>query len=186
MATRTNSEGWRPPGLTTLQLVSSAIPGSSRGSGTRVLGMLLSEKHIKNDVVQNVLKEAWARYGPVRISEVNETTLMFDFESSKDRDQIIELSPWSVHGHCLNLKLCIAHMPVADIDFGRVQIWVQIHGLSLDMFNNQNANSIANSIGRCIRIEDAQVMQQRTFLRLQVDIEISEPLMPGFKWVDSK
>lgn len=51
--------------------------------------------------------------------------LRSDFESvrDRDRDQVIELSPWSVHDNCLDLKLCPAHMPVADIDFGRLQIW---------------------------------------------------------------
>lgn len=54
------------------------------------------------------------------------------------------------------------------------------------MFNEQNATCIANSAGRCIRIEEEQTMQQRTFLRLLVDIDIAEPLMSGFKWIDSR
>lgn len=186
MATSTNFDGGRPPGLTMLQMVPTVAQGLSRGTGARVLGMLISDKHIKNNVVQNVLKEAWRRFRPVRVSEVTETMLMFNFESVKDRDQVLEPSPWSVHSHGLNLKLCPAHMPVADVDFGRLQIWVQIYGLSLEMFNDQNANCIAYSMGRCIRIEDTHVMQQRTFLRLQVDIDIAEPLMSGFKWVDSR
>lgn len=137
-------------------------------------------------MVQNVLKEAWARYGPVRITEVNDTTLMFDFESSNDRDQVLELSPSSVHGHCQNLKLCPTHMSVEEIDFSRVQMWAQVHSLSLEMFNPQNANSIGDSIGRCLRVEEAQIMHQRTFLRLQVEIDMAEPLVPGFRWVDSR
>lgn len=172
MASHTNSEGGRQQGIPTLQLLPSSVQSSGRGTGTRGLGMLLSEKHVKNNVVQNVLKEEWARYSSVRITEVNETTLMFDFKSPKDRDQVLELSPWSVHGHCLNLKLCLVHMSVEEIDFSRVQMWVQVHGMSLEMFNQQNANSIGDSIGRCIRVEEAQIMHQRTFLRLQVEIDM--------------
>lgn len=128
MATRSDSDGGRIPEIATLSLVPTVTPGSNRATGYMVLRMLMSERHIKNNVVQNVLKEAWARFGPVRISEVNETTLIFDFESSRDRDQILELSPWSVHGHSLNLKFCPAHMLVDEIDYGRVQMWVQLHG----------------------------------------------------------
>lgn len=112
--------------------------------------------------------------------------MMFDFVSDMDRDQILELSPWSVHGHCLNLKLCPAHIPVAEIDFNRVQMWAQVHGLSLEMFNRQNALSIGATIGRCIRVKETQIMMQRTFLRLLVDVDMAEPLLPGFKWVDSR
>lgn len=169
-----------------LRMVPTAPQGASRESGARVLGKLVSEKHFKNSIVRSVLKEAWGRFGPVRITEVTETMMMFDFESVRDRDQILELSPWSVHGRCLNLKLCPAHIFVADIDFGRIQIWVQVHGLSFEMFNEQNATCIANSVGICVRIEEEQTMKQRTFLRLLMEIDIAEPLMPGFKWVDSR
>lgn len=70
MASSINSDGGRPPGITMLQMVPTAIQGPNRETGARVLGMLLSDKHIKNNVVQNVLKEAWGRFGPVRVSEV--------------------------------------------------------------------------------------------------------------------
>lgn len=185
MASSTNSDGGRQ-GIPTLRLVPSSTQHASRGTGTRVLGMLVSDKHLKNNVVQNVLKEAWARFGPVRITEVNDTTLMFDFERPRDRDQVLELSPWSVHDHCLNLKLCPIDVPVAEIDFSKVQIWVQVYGLNLDMFNRPNANSIGESIGRCIKVEEEHVMQQRTFLRIQVEVDMVEPLLPRFKWVDSR
>lgn len=141
--------------------------------------MLISDRHIKNNVVKSVLKEAWARFGPVRMSEVNASTLVFDFDNSRDIDQVLELSPWSIHGHCLNLKFCLAHKSDDEIDFGRVQMWVQIHGLSLEMFNKQNAQCIGDSIGQCLRTEDVQTMHLRTFLRVQVDVDISMPLMSG-------
>lgn len=165
MDCRTNSDGGRQLGFPTLKLVPSAIPTSSRGTGIRVLGMLVSGRHIKNNVVQNIVKEAWARFSTVRTIEINETTLMFHFESSRDRDQILELSIWTVHGHCLNLKLCHAYMSVDEVDFGRVQVWVQVHGLSLEMFNTQNAQSIGDSIGKCLRVEEVHTMQQRTLIR---------------------
>lgn len=189
MTSRSNSDGGRNLGFPTLQLVPSATPTLSRGAGQRVIGMLVSDQHIKNNVVQNVLKNNVVQNvhnGHVRITKVNDTTMMFDFESSRDRDQIMELSSWSVHGHCLNLKMCPAYMSVQDIDFGKVQVWAQVHDLSLEMFNHQNAQSIGDSIGKCLVVEEVQIMQQRTYLRIQVNIDISEPLLPGFRWVDSR
>lgn len=186
MATSSNSDGGRPPGIVNLHMVSSVTSEPSRGSGARVLGMLMSDKHYKNNVVQNVLKEAWGRFDPVRFSEVTESMLMFEFESHKDRDHVVDLSPWSIHGNCLNVKLCPDDVHVTDIDFSKMQTWVQVHGLSLEMMNEVNATIIANSMGRCIRIEESQIMNQRTYLRLLVEVDIDGPLMPGFNWVDSR
>lgn len=65
-----------------------------------------------------MLKAAWARYGTVRISEVDE----HEFESERDRDQILDMFPWSVHDHCLNLKICKANMCIEEIVFDTVQM----------------------------------------------------------------
>lgn len=183
MASGSNSDGGRLP---VFKLVPSTAPTLSRGSGQRVFGMLMSDRPVKNNDIQNVLKESWARYGPMRTTEVNESQLLFEFESPRDRDQIMDLAPWSVHGHCLNLRMCPAYMSVQEIDFGKVQVWVQIHGLSLEMFTRQNAQSIGDNIGKCLAVEDNQIMQQRIFLRIKVDIDSDEPLLPGFRWVDSR
>lgn len=186
MATSANSDGSRFPAIANLNLVPTAIQGQSRGSGARVLDMLMSDRHYKNNVVSNVLREAWGRFGPVHFTEVTDSMLMFEFESPRDREQIVDLSPWSIHGNCLNVKLCPEDVAVTNIDFSKLQTWVQVHGLSLEMMNETNANSIANSLGRCIRIEENQIMQHRTFLRLLVEVDTAEPLMPGFNWVNSR
>lgn len=186
MASCSNSGRGRQLGFPTLRLVPASNPSENRGHGSSVLGMLLSDKRIKNNVIQNVLKEAWGRFRPVRFTEVNEATLMFDFESSKDIDQALDLSLWSVHGHCLNLKFCPNYVSVTEIEFSKVQVWVQVHGISLEMFTKDNATSIGESIGRCIKVEEDQILQQRTYLRIQVEVDSEEPLLPGFKWIDSR
>lgn len=104
--------------------------------------MLISDKPVKNNVIKNVLKETWSRFGKVRMAEVNQSTLVFEFDSSQDREQILELSLWFVHGYCLNLRNCPANMSVSEIDFNRVQVWAQIHDLSMEMINSQNAECI--------------------------------------------
>lgn len=41
---------------------------------------------MKNLVVYNVLKVAWARYGSVRMTEVDDRTMAFEFQSEKDKE----------------------------------------------------------------------------------------------------
>lgn len=98
----------------------------------------------------------------------------------------MDLSPWSVNGHCYNLRLCQASMCVEDLDFTKVVMWVQVQGMSLDMLNAQNAECIGSNIGRCISVETEQTMKQKTFFRLQLEIDTSIPLMEGFWWVNSR
>lgn len=121
-------------------------------------------------MVHNVLKIAWARYGSVRIAEVDECTLSFIFENKRDRDQIMDMSPWSVQGHCLNLRVCRANMCIEDLVFTTMQMWLQIHGLSLDTINEDNAQRMGNSLDRCISTESVPIMNHKSYLRIKVDI----------------
>lgn len=93
--------------------------------------------------------------------EVGDRTIAFDFDSARDREQILDMSPWSVHGQSLNLKECRSNICIEEIEFHVMQMWIQVYGLSLDMHNPDNAVQIANSLGRCKGVETLNTMKQR-------------------------
>lgn len=169
------AEGDRPR-KTVLRLQSDR----ATNQGSRVLGRIMAEKKIRNSVVHNALKLAWSRYGLVQIKEVDECTMSFKYDNEREQDQIMDLSHWSVQGHCLNLRLCRTNMCVEDVEFSTMQVWIQIYGLSLDIINVQNAQRIGSNLGKCIETEPAAVMSQMTYLRLKLDINVAEPLKAGF------
>lgn len=51
--------------------------------------------------MHNVLKVAWANFGPVKQTELEEEIMVFEFENVKGRDRIMAISPWAIHGHAL-------------------------------------------------------------------------------------
>lgn len=84
------------------------------------------------------------------MTEVDEQSTLFEFESDRDKQQVLNLSPWSIQGHSINLKECHVNACIEDVDFDRMMIWIQIVGLSRDMFNAENARRIGESLGRCV------------------------------------
>lgn len=84
----------------------------------------------------------------------------------------------------MNLKECHDDACIEDIDFDKMLIWIQIAGLSRDMYNVENARRIGESLGRCVKVEPNHILQQRSFLRVQVDIDITKPLPAGLWWTD--
>lgn len=135
---------------------------------------------MKNSAVYNVLKAAWARFGSVKMTEVDERTMSFEFQSDKEKAQVLDMSPWSVHGHCLSLKESVGEARIEEVDFYKMQMWVQVFGLSLDMHNKDNARNIGNSIGLCLGVEDDSVARHRPFMRVKLEIDVSKPLAEGF------
>lgn len=166
-----------------LQLVTNPPP-PPQAARNRVYGRMISQKLLKNSIVRNVLKGAWERYGRVNMTEIDDQTLAFDFECDRDRDQILDASPWSIQGLSLNLRLSGPGKSLDQLTFDRLQIWTQIYGLGLDMYNPENARRIGNNVGTCLMVESQHVMQQRSYLRVKIEIEIHKPLMDGFWWSD--
>lgn len=129
-----------------------------------------------------MLKAAWARFGMVRMKEIDDRTMEFEFQSEKD--QIMDMSLWLVQGPVLKLIDSKGNISMEEVDFTRMQMWVQIHGLSLEMHNPDNARSIGNSIGRCISVEEDNVVRNRTFLRIKVERDVTVPLSEGIWWTN--
>lgn len=178
MTTRASSGGREPPRKPTLKLVSSSPSVTMQRH--RSVGQLLTQKQIRNSVVYNVLKVAWARFGQVEMTELDERTMAFEFQSKEDQKQIMDMSPWYVQGHCLNLIDCNELSSLEEVEFGKLQLWVQIFGLSLDMHNRDNAMNIGNSIGKCISVEEDWVVRNRPFLRVKIELDVMVPLSDGF------
>lgn len=112
--------------------------------------------------------------------------MAFDFTSSKDRDWVTEMSPWAVHEHCLNLQEADVTLRVSEIDFSNLPIWVQVHGISLEMLNSENASQIASMLGKCVEMERESYMQNRDYIRLNSEINVGSPLQAGLWWTNAR
>lgn len=138
------SSGSEAPRRPTLNLVSRP-PEQQLG---RVVGKVISQKSVKNNAVFSMLKAAWAGYATVRMTDLSEGVMAFDFANAGDHDRVLDMSPWAIHGHCLNLQVCEVNQHHSDVNFEELQVWVQIHGLSLDMLTKDNDVCVAGSLGK--------------------------------------
>lgn len=112
--------------------------------------------------------------------------IAFDFQSETYRDWVLDMSPWAIHGHCLNLKVCPPNQCTSEIEFGMLQMWVQVHDLCLEMLNAENTSYVANTIGKCIEMDSETDMQKRGYLRLKIEVKLEVPLKSGYWWTTDR
>lgn len=82
------------------------------------------------------------------MKDLDNGVMAFDFENSKDREWVCDLLPWAIHSHCLNLQPTEVSLNASEIDFTKLYVWVQVHSLSLEMLNVDNAEQIAEMLGK--------------------------------------
>ncbi|OMO70439.1 hypothetical protein COLO4_28598 [Corchorus olitorius] len=97
-----------------------------------------------------IVKEAPA------IGEVGMKMYSISFVSKEGMMRALEGNPWSIMGHCLNLKKWPANTPVAQLDFKGIQFWIQIHNLPRELMTKQNGENIGKSLGEIIEVSGFQ------------------------------
>lgn len=62
-----------------------------------------------------------------------------------------------------------------------LQFWVQIHGLELEKFSEQNVHKIGKSIRKVIEIDGILGLQglDRDYVRIKVEIDATKALLVG-------
>lgn len=162
------------------------IPKPPSRRQIRAVGMMVSVKKIKCNVVFSVLKAAWGSYDTVVMSELRDGIMAFDFVCEEDRNRVMDLSPWAIHGNCLNLRISHQNHSLEEIDFRKMQIWAQVHGLSPEMLNMENAVNIASRIGKNLFIDNEKDMLDRGYMRMKLEIDVADPVSPGFWWTNDR
>ncbi|OMO88293.1 hypothetical protein CCACVL1_08480 [Corchorus capsularis] len=149
-----------------------------------LIGKILSDKPINRKGALGVLRSMWGGKDCPVITELGMQIYGLAFQSEAQMFEAMVESPWSVMGCCLILKKWEIDKPISEIPFDRVQFWVQIHELPLDMQTLDNLKKIDNSIGRVVMLEKPEWNQGtgRCYMRMRIELDVKNPLIPGF-WV---
>ncbi|RYQ98245.1 hypothetical protein Ahy_B08g094302 isoform A [Arachis hypogaea] len=136
-----------------------------------LVGKIVADREISFKASKNALLGIWG----------NQRT------SSSLRDQrrgvqILKGGPWCVKGHLLNLQLWGQNAAIYEVSHEFMEFWVQIHGVPLEYMERETAETIGNMLGVVVEVEDPKRgnVFVRTFLRVRVAINISNPLPTGF------
>lgn len=62
----------------------------------------------------------------------------FDFANVRCLENVIAEAPFIVSKLCFNLMKWPEGVPVDEIDFSRIPVWIQIHRIPIDMMSKEN------------------------------------------------
>ncbi|KAL7254106.1 hypothetical protein ACSBR1_008495 [Camellia fascicularis] len=159
------------------------------GSGENVdisplclIGKILAPKRLNRTGVANILQGAWRPRSKLLISPWADNLFLFQFDDKEDRRRVLAEAPWSVMANLLVLQPLIAGNSASDMEFKWSPFWVQVHGLPVAKMTKTNAQIIGQRIGKLIGVEALHdgLLLERSFLRIRVEVDITQPLPLGF------
>lgn len=100
-------------------------------SQIRLVGKVMSNKQIRKNIVQSIIRQVWFTKDLVRVEELAPNIFLFSFKTASNIDRIWNKQPWSLNGSHLVLREWKLDLSFEEINFNLSTFWVQIHGLPL-------------------------------------------------------
>ncbi|KAH7511064.1 hypothetical protein FEM48_ZijujUnG0051700 [Ziziphus jujuba var. spinosa] len=164
-----------------LELVADEV-NAVRISQFRLVGKVFSDKLLRKNLVQSIIRRAWFTNDDVQVESLHPNIFLFCFKSIAERNRIWRKRPWSINGAHLALREWKPEQSFEDLGFNISTFWVQIHGLPLQFMTSSNASTIGGLFKNLIHCESTSRtnLVGLKYMRIQVDVDISKPLLTGF------
>lgn len=152
-----------------------------------LVGKVFNPKPFNVTAITNICTSAWKTRAPFSVVPWGVNIFLFRFEEIEDKNEILKEGPWSMMNSLMVLKPLMEGSVVSDLVFSHCPFWVQIHGLPVEKMTRANAEIIGKRFGKLLALETSPdgFLLGRSFLRVRVEINLSDPLPKGF-WLRRK
>lgn len=145
-----------------------------------LIGKLVSKKIYPFHIIQPIIKVGWRFVSDLKIEEAGANRFLFTFPTSEEKDCVLSQGPWNFKGSYMVLKEWEPKKTNDEVDLSFVVYWIQIHGLPLEIFDEDNARLIGNKLGEILEMDN--IGEHISFLRLKIRFLATQPLQPGFPY----
>ena len=171
-------EMWARFSLTEEEEGGAEVPKDVEVSIHRLAGRFYTKRVLNVDAVARTFKPLWRTVGELKIRDIGEHILLFEFEDILDLERVMEFEPWSYDKHLVAFERVIDIESVPFLEFSRATFWVQLHNIPERKLKAEVGELIGKSIGRVVQVADLEDDGAGSeFLRLRINIDISKPLI---------
>ncbi|CAL1370788.1 unnamed protein product [Linum trigynum] len=150
-----------------------------------LVGKLLTEKKFNEGTMELTLSRNWRAIRQPAVTEIAQNTFVISFKTREDKLKIWESRPWKIADALLILldRRDKGKIKLEELNFNRTLIWVQIHNFPGELRSEENIATPLNEIFKeIVRGDEMGVAEGRyvSFIRVLVEIDLSDPVSPGF------
>lgn len=117
------------------------------------------------------------------IEAMEESTSIFQFSHSQDKDRVLHLSLWNFKGLLLILQHWSPKLTLSEEDLSMATFWIQLHGLPMAGMNRQNILNTGATVGTLVDMETLpDGIFCKRFFRMRFSFNACNPLKVGFSF----
>ena len=104
---------------------------------------------------------------------------MFVFDNEEEVEKIMASEPWSFDRHLVVLHRLENVVPVQEVAFNMVSLWVQVHDILVSYLNREVAEELYEAIGVVDQNSKDEEVDGGSFIRVRARLDITLPLCRG-------
>ncbi|RXH75770.1 hypothetical protein DVH24_039469 [Malus domestica] len=133
-----------------------------------LVGMLIADIEPSQNIVKEVLRSVWRKMGNVMVSKAKPNIYSIQVGDEKSASRILEGNPWFIKGAPCTVKAWPLYQSLDEISANR------------KFLHSEEARMLGEKIGVVPEIEDPVTAGFQGFLRIQVEIDATKPLLTSF------
>lgn len=130
----------------------------------------------------------WKPSGELKIRDVGEHMLLFEFEDNLDLERVLEYEPWFYDKNLVIFQWAQDVESAPFLEFSSATFWIQLHNVPENSLTQETGEAIGKSLGTMVQVADPEDDGcGGEFLRVRVTMDITKPLAWCSKlWAEGK
>ncbi|KAM6592919.1 hypothetical protein CsatA_000622 [Cannabis sativa] len=142
-----------------------------------LVGRFLTNRSIDFQAMQNKIATLWQPGRGLYVKELDPNLFLFQFYHEVDIERVIEGSPWTFDRAPLIMERVSHGVNPITIPLNKIELWVQLHNLSIGFMSEKVIRGVGNYIGTFIKSDPNNFSRVwRDYLRIRVKIPLEKPL----------
>ena len=86
----------------------------------------------------------------LKIRDLGDNILLFEFEDCLDLERVLELEPWSYDKHLMVFQRTLVAEAASSIHYSRSSFWIQLHSVLAHLLTTETSDSVGRTLGRVL------------------------------------
>ena len=140
----------------------------------RLAGKFFTKRVLNVDAVARTFKPLWRPRGELKIRDMGDNILLFEFEDCLDMERVLELEPWSYYKHLVVFQKTLVAEAAPSLDYSHSAFWIQIHNIPAHLITTETGDSVGRTLGRVLQVADPEDDGAGgEYLRVRISLDIS-------------
>ena len=141
-----------------------------------IAAKFLTKRALNTESVVRTFNPIWRPKNGFKVRRVGDHIILFTFDNKEEVEKIIEGEPWSFDKHLVLIKRYDYSIPIQDLVFDHISLWVQVHDIPTKYLNREVAEKLCETVGVVNKESSLVEVDRGNIMRVRVKVDVTLPL----------